>query len=107
GPLAPGASVTLTANGGSAGATWTAVDGTHTVKANVDDINRITESDETNNIMNKQIVVSPGKPDLVVTDISWDPASPASGYAVTMRATIKNQGSVSTPAGVIHGVLFT
>lgn len=107
GSLAPGASVTLTANGGSAGATWTAVDGTHTVKANVDDINRITESDETNNIMSKQIVVSTGKPDMVVTDISWDPASPASGYAVTMRATIKNQGSASTPAGVIHGVLFT
>jgi len=77
------------------------------VKANIDDANRITESNETNNIVSKQIVVGSGKPDLVVTDISWEPASPTNGNAVTMRATIKNQGSVSTPAGVIHGVLFT
>ncbi len=48
-----------------------------------------------------------GKPDLVVTDISWDPANPASGSAVTLSATIKNQGSAPTPAGVKHGVLFT
>ena len=48
-----------------------------------------------------------GKPDLVVTDISWDPASPAPGSAVTLRATIKNQGDAPTPAGVRHGVLFT
>jgi hypothetical protein len=47
------------------------------------------------------------KPDLVVTGISWDPASPAPGSAVTFSATIKNQGTVPTPAGVKHGVLFT
>ncbi len=51
--------------------------------------------------------VSSGKPDLVVTDISWDPASPAPGDAVTLSATIKNQGDAATPAGVKHGVLFT
>ncbi|NLA37933.1 MAG: glycosyl hydrolase, partial [Methanomicrobiales archaeon] len=48
-----------------------------------------------------------GKPDLVVTDISWSPANPAPGDAVTLSATIKNQGTASTPAGVKHGVLFT
>ena len=55
--IAPGASVTVTANGGSAGATWKAVEGTHTVKANVDDVNRIAESNENNNVMSKEIVV--------------------------------------------------
>jgi len=50
---------------------------------------------------------SDGKADLVVTGISWDPASPAPGSAVTFSATIKNQGTVPTPAGVKHGVLFT
>ncbi len=56
--IAPGAWVTLTANGGSAGATWTAVEGTHTVKATVDDVNRIAESDETNNVRTEKITVS-------------------------------------------------
>lgn len=48
--MAPGESVILTATGGPAGtSTWTATEGTHTVFAAVDDINRIAESDETNN----------------------------------------------------------
>ena len=58
--LAPGASVSVTANGGSAGATWKAVAGTHTVKAHVDDVNRIAEENETNNVMAKQIIVGTG-----------------------------------------------
>ena len=117
GSLAPGAWVTVTANGGSAGSTWKAVAGTHTVKAHVDDVNRIAEENENNNVMEKQITVSgtaptptptpSGKPDLIVTDISWEPANPAPGSAVTLKATIKNQGDAPTPAGVKHGVLFT
>jgi hypothetical protein len=69
--IAPGASVTLTATGGSAGATWKAVSGTHTVKANVDDVNRIAESNEANNVMSKQIVVG-AKPAPVKGDINGD-----------------------------------
>ena len=119
GSLAPGAWVTVSANGGSAGATWKAVAGTHTVKAHVDDVNRIAESNENNNIASKQFAVSgaapaptptptpAGKPDLIVTDISWSPANPATGDAVTFSATIENQGDGPTPAGVKHGVLFT
>jgi hypothetical protein len=48
-----------------------------------------------------------GLPDLIVTGISWSPANPAAGQAVTFSATIKNQGMASTPNGVIHGVLFS
>ena len=121
--IAPGAWVTLTANGGSAGATWKAVEGTHTVKAHVDDVNRIAESDDTNNVRSEEITVSKaaptptptptptpapsGKPDLAVIGISWVPASPAPGSAVTLKATIKNLGDAPTPAGVKHGILFT
>ncbi|MFA7562527.1 MAG: CARDB domain-containing protein, partial [Methanoculleus sp.] len=122
--IAPGSWATVTANGGSAGATWKAVEGTHTVKAHVDDVNRIAESNEANNVRTEQITVSKaaptptptptpttpvssGKPDLVVTDISWTPVNPAPGSAVTMKAIIKNQGDAPTPAGVKHGVLFT
>ena len=120
--IAPGSWVTVTANGGSAGATWKAVEGTHTVRAHVDDVNRIVESNDANNVYTEQITVSKaartptptsttpvssGKPDLVVTDISWTPVNPAPGSAVTMKATIKNQGDAPTPAGVKHGVLFT
>ncbi|MFA7562006.1 MAG: CARDB domain-containing protein, partial [Methanoculleus sp.] len=108
--LAPGASVTVTANGGSAGATWKAVEGAHTVKAHVDDVNRIVESNEANNIRTGQITVPKaapaGKPDLIVTQISWKPAKPVPGSPVTFQATIRNQGTAPTPAGVISGVAF-
>ncbi len=110
GSLAPGASVTVTANGGSAGALWTAVEGAHTVKAYVDDVNRIAESNEANNVRLEEITVSKtataGKPDLVVTHISWNPTKPVPGSDVTFRATIKNRGTAPTPAGVTSGVAF-
>ena len=51
--------------------------------------------------------VPSGKPDLVVTDISWEPANPMTGDTITMKAVIKNQGTGATPAGTIHGVAFT
>ena len=47
-----------------------------------------------------------GTPDLVATDISWSPAQPVAGDAVRFSVTLKNQGTGSTPAGVIHGVSF-
>ena len=82
----------------------------------MDDVNRIAEENENNNVMEKQITVSgtaptptptpSGKPDLIVTDISWEPANPAPGSAVTLKATIKNQGDAPTPAGVKHGASF-
>jgi subtilase family serine protease len=108
--IAAGASVTVTANGGpNAKATWTATAGTHTVRAFVDDVNRIGESNENNNTFDKSISVasSTGSPDLVVTDITWSPASPQTGNEVTFSAVVKNQGTAATPAGTIHGVLFT
>jgi subtilase family serine protease len=107
-----GASVTVTATGGPASkATWTAASGTHTVRAFVDDINRIAESNDGNNTFDKSMTVGSGTgggtPDLVVTDISWTPATPQTGGEVTFSAVVKNQGTGATAAGTIHGVLFT
>ena len=45
-------------------------------------------------------------PDLVVTRVDWSPTALVGGQAVTFRATIKNVGSATTPAGVKHGVQF-
>ncbi len=121
--IAPGEWVTVTANGGFSGATWDAVAGTYTIQAWVDDVDRMVEENEDNNILTRTMTVSAaaptltptptatptpsGNPDLVVTDVSWEPASPANGDTIVMKATIKNQGNAPTPAGTIHGVAFT
>jgi gluconolactonase len=47
--LPPDASAVLTCNAGLAGPTWTAVGGTQTLRAGVDDLDHISESNETNN----------------------------------------------------------
>lgn len=102
--LAPGSSVTLTANSGPSGnSTWTATSGAHTVLAWVDDVNRIAESDKANNKLSVPLSVGI---DLTVTSVSWSPANSASGTAVTFAATVQNVGTVATPAGVIVGVQF-
>ena len=48
----------------------------------------------------------PNLPDLIVTNISTNPANPTSGQAVTFTATIMNQGIAATPSGVSIGVNF-
>jgi hypothetical protein len=106
--LAPGGTRVLTASAGPSGsAAWTATGGNHTVQAWVDDVNRMAESNENNNQLSEPLTVSSGTPDLIVTGVSWSPANPAAGQAVTFSATIKNQGTGATPNGVIHGVLFS
>lgn len=56
--LKPGEKVELSANKGPKGAPeWTATAGTHTLKAQVDDVNRINESDENNNTREVTVVV--------------------------------------------------
>ena len=62
--LAAGKSVTVTANGGPAGkSTWTATQGTVSVEAWVDDIDRIPgESDETNNTLAVKLDVASSAP---------------------------------------------
>ncbi len=98
-----GASATVTVNGGTAGSTWTATQGSHSILAWVDDVNRIpNESNENNNQYTKNLNIgTSSQPDLVVTDITYTPASPAVGNAVTFSAVVKNQGSAAGSAGVV------
>jgi hypothetical protein len=57
--LAPGASVTLTANTGSSGsAIWTATSGNHTVEARVNEDAQIAELNTSNNLLDSTFVVS-------------------------------------------------
>ncbi len=49
---------------------------------------------------------SSSRPDLIVQSISWSPANPSSGNAVTFSAIIKNQGGASVPAGTISTLSF-
>ncbi len=98
-----GSSATVTVNGGTAGSTWTATSGTHSILAWVDDINRIpNESSENNNQYTKSLAVgTTSQPDLIVTDISYTPVSPAAGNAVTFSAVVKNQGTTAGAAGIV------
>lgn len=45
--------------------------------------------------------------DMVVTGITMNPVNPSVNQATTFSATIKNQGTSATPAGVVNGVRFT
>jgi hypothetical protein len=102
--LAPGASVTLTANSGPSGrSTWSATAGSHTLQAWVDDVNRIAEVDENNNKLQSQLSIGI---DLLVTSFSMSPAHPAPGQAVTFSAVVKNIGTATTPTGTVVGVRF-
>lgn len=101
--LAPGATVTVTANGGPSGSsTWTATTGTHTVMAWVDDVNRISESNESNNQYSESLAVTTSPmPDLVVTNLTYTPASPVTGDTVSFTATVKNQGTAAGAPGIV------
>lgn len=101
--LAPGASVTLTATGGPSGSNaWSAATGSHTVMAYVDDVNRITETNETNNKYSETLVVTTSPmPDLIITSLSSNPAIPTQGDSVTFTATVQNQGNAAGAPGVV------
>ncbi|WP_328291447.1 Ig-like domain-containing protein [Kineococcus sp. NBC_00420] len=59
--IQPGQSVLVTANGGPTGsATWTTTAGSHTLRAVVDDVARIPESNEGNNTRNATVTVASG-----------------------------------------------
>lgn len=60
GPLAAGESATITATNDLAGSAvnyWTATAGTHAITAHVDDVNRFSESNETNNKLTVNLTV--------------------------------------------------
>ncbi len=84
--LQPGASRTVTRN-------WTATAGNHNIKVVADSAGNLPESDKNNN--DKLIFLTTALPDLVILDISWIPANPMKGNAITFTATVRNQGTGS------------
>ncbi len=76
--------------------TWTAQNGTHTVKAICDSAGAVAESNETNN--ESTYTLTPLAPDLVVDSISWSPSGPSQGDPVTFTLTITNIGTSTSKA---------
>ena len=106
--LTAGSSRTLVANNGPLGtATWSASTGQHTLSAWVDDVNRITESNEFDNKLGAPLSVTAttAPANLVVSGISAVTAK--EGDLVSFSATIRNAGGTATPSGIIHGVAFS
>src|SRR5262249_8120714 len=104
--IAPGSSVTLTANDGPSGNMWTATAGTRTVQAMVDDVSLIADSNENNNTLSSTLTVGVpvGLPDLIVTNFTWSPTTPTVGQPVLFPATINNHGTAATPDGIVEGI---
>ncbi len=80
------------------GSFWIVTEGSHTIEVRVDPDDSVEEINENNNTMSKSICVtgtSESEPDLVITDVTWSPQSPADGDRVTFYYGIKNQGSAN------------
>ena len=101
--LGPGASVTLTADGGPSGVNyWTATPGTHTVVANVDDINRFPEGNENNNTLARTLTAYASSAAISASAsllngsvvLSW-PTHPGDTYRVQYKSAL-TQPSWST-----------
>ncbi|MER5863137.1 discoidin domain-containing protein [Kitasatospora sp. NPDC002040] len=53
-----------------------------------------------------QVIGTPApNPDLTVTDVSWTPATPNEVTAITLRATVKNIGTLPSPADTVDFLL--
>ncbi len=106
--LAPGESVTLTANGGggAGNGTWLAKPGRYTLGFLVDDVNRIRVSSKAGNELTAPqplAVVAFNGPDLVLRRFGW---AATAGGGVQFQATVANQGNAPTSGGVPLAVQF-
>ena len=105
--LAPGASRTVTANSGPAAtAAWTAAAGSHVVTADVDDVRRLAEADESNNRLQRTVRIAAARTAVsstarLGTDASGAPrvvvdsALTPSARATTVRSAVTGTASVA------------
>lgn len=75
---------------------WTAVTGTHTLTAECDSGNALTEADESNNRSEPLTLPEVLSPDLQVTEILFSPDVLVDGVDTLLRATINNTGTGGT-----------
>jgi glucan endo-1,3-alpha-glucosidase len=95
--LAPGASITLTATGGTAGGNyWIAMAGSHSVTAWVDDVNRITESNESNNKLTETVTVNASSALTPVVQIDAGSGGGVAPFAADVDFNTGNAFSSST-----------
>lgn len=98
GALAAGASTTVSVDVGERAR------GSYTVSAVVDPTDTVPEQDDTNNSRTATdkltVAQSPG-PDLEVTGIKTDPASPATGASVSFTVSVRNRGTSPAAAGSV------
>jgi hypothetical protein len=84
------------------GGAYTISPGTHTIGVLVDDVDRIAESNKTNNKLSRTITVTATSnlPDLIPTSLSYNSTTRL------FTSVVKNQGVAATPAGVVIGNSF-
>ncbi|MFB7380015.1 discoidin domain-containing protein [Kitasatospora purpeofusca] len=103
GPLAAGASATVSAQAGPQAA------GSYPLTAKADEANAVIEQDESNNSWTSPAPLTvrpvPGS-DLVAAPVAWSPANPAAGNPVDFTVALRNQGSTAS-AGGAHGLTLT
>ncbi|MFN6945731.1 MAG: carbohydrate-binding protein, partial [Cytophagaceae bacterium] len=95
GVIAPGSSETITAR-----ADWIAIAGTNSVRAHVDDVNRMEESDKTNNILVSNIIVAENLPPTVSI------TSPSNNAEFTEGGSINLSASANDADGSVVNVEF-
>lgn len=85
---------------------WTpSASGNPNVVATVDYSGLITESNDANNTRSEAITIV-DLPNLVVTDITYTPASPVVGDSVSLTAVVGNTGLGASPGSTPHVVHF-
>ncbi len=99
GPLAAGSSINIDSSGGGV---YTISPGTHTISVWVDDVNRMAESNKSNNQLSVTVTIggSGNLPDLTPTTLSY---SKATGL---FTVGVSNIGTAATPSGVVIGSAF-
>ncbi|NOZ82653.1 MAG: hypothetical protein GXN98_02375, partial [Euryarchaeota archaeon] len=80
---------------------WTAQAGDHNLSVKADYYNHIAESNETNNQLEKPLPRVP-YPDLVISNLSWSPATFNAGDSVNLYAELKNVGEGNISSGPIY-----
>jgi hypothetical protein len=114
--IAPGATVTLTANSGPSGSSkWTAASGSHVIEAHADDINRYQESSESNNKLAVTVSVMASSPTTTTVSPTTTTTTPPvtggfpdlsnTGVPAGIALTVFNGNmTISTPGAIIENM---
>ncbi|KOP68774.1 glycosyl hydrolase [Bacillus sp. FJAT-18019] len=95
GPLAAGASATVSLQTGAVAAV------SYTISAKVDEENQIIEQDKGNNSYThpSPMVIGAIESSDLVGSVQWTPVTPVAGNAVAFTVNLKNQGNKATTSG--------